>query len=281
MPTYETPEPITVHLDLSYICANIQVVAADRDDSTVDIQPVDPKSKADQRIVEQTRVEYADGRLTVRAPKLGTLFGRNGAIDVLLALPLRSQLNVDTGVGEVRCVGQLGECRLKTGLGAIRVDRAAGARLRSGSGDITVEQVDGAADIVASSGAINVGRVDGPATVKNSNGESWIGEVTGEAKLNGANGSIAVDRALSDITAKTANGRVRVGEVSRGAVALETATGSVEVGIREGTAAWLDLNTVSGRIRNELSTAAGPDSSDGTVEVRARTYVGDIVVRRT
>ena len=110
---------------------------------------------------------------------------------------------------------------------------------------------------------------------------SWIGEVTGDLRVNGANGAITVDRAHAGVTAKTASGSVRIGEVSRGAVTLETAAGSVDVGIRTGTAAWLDLNTVSGRIRNELAAAAAPDGSDDTVEVRARTYVGDIVVRRT
>ena len=73
---------------------------------------------------------------------------------------------------------------------------------------------------------------------------------------------------------------VRIGEVVRGAVTVETAAGSLEIGIRSGTAAWLDLNTTSGSVRNELTAAAGPESTDETVEVRARTYVGDIVVRR-
>jgi hypothetical protein len=63
-------------------------------------------------------------------------------------------------------------------------------------------------------------------------------------------------------------------------VTLETAAGSLEIGIRTGTAAWLDLNTVAGRIRNELATAAGPEKAEETVEVRARTHVGDIIVRR-
>ncbi|MGH8775436.1 MAG: DUF4097 family beta strand repeat-containing protein [Jiangellaceae bacterium] len=281
MPTFDTPQPISVRLSLGFVVANVLVTAGDRTDTTVDLRPIDASSKADLKIVEQTRIEYADGNLVVRAPKLGTLFGRTGSVDVTIALPSGSQLQGATGMGELLCEGRLGECRLKTGYGEIRLDQAGAVNLNSASGDVTVDRVDGVAEITASNGAVNIRRIDGPATVKNSNGASWIGEITGDLRLNGANGAVTVDRARAGVTAKTANGSVRIGEVTRGAVTLETAAGSLEVGIRTGTAAWLDLNTVSGRVRNELAAAAGPDSTDETVEVRARTYVGDIIVRRT
>ena len=48
----------------------------------------------------------------------------------------------------------------------------------------------------------------------------------------------------------------------------------------EGTAAWLDVASQHGRVRNLLQDAAGPDEDDRTVEVRASTSYGDVVVRR-
>jgi Putative adhesin len=281
MPTFDTPEPISTRLSLGFVIANVRISAGDRTDTTVDIRPVDPSSKTDLKIAEQTRIEYADGKLEVRTPKLGTLFGRKGGVDVTIALPAGSRLQGEIGMGELVCEGRLGECRFKTGYGDIRLDQVGALSVHSGSGDITVDHAGGGAEINASNGAVNIRRIDGPATVKNSNGASWIGEVTGDLRVNGANGAVTVDRAHAGVSAKTANGSVRIGEVSRGAVTLETAAGSLEVGIHTGTAAWLDLNTAAGRIRNELVTAAGPDNSAETVEVRARTYVGDIVVRRT
>ena len=56
--------------------------------------------------------------------------------------------------------------------------------------------------------------------------------------------------------------------------------GDLEVGIREGTAAWLDVNSQFGRVHNALEAADAPETSVETVEVRARTSVGDIVIRR-
>jgi hypothetical protein len=57
--------------------------------------------------------------------------------------------------------------------------------------------------------------------------------------------------------------------------------GELEVGIREGTAALLDVRSQYGNVRNFLTASDGPKASDQTVEVRARTSYGDIVIRRS
>ena len=73
---------------------------------------------------------------------------------------------------------------------------------------------------------------------------------------------------------------MRVGQAVRGSLVLETAYGEVEAGVREGTAAWLDVDSGSGHVRNLLTETEGPEGADETVEIHARTSYGDIVVRR-
>jgi DUF4097 and DUF4098 domain-containing protein YvlB len=102
----------------------------------------------------------------------------------------------------------------------------------------------------------------------------------GDLRLNAANGSIAVDAAHAGVVAKSANGDVRLGEVVRGSVVLETHLGDLEVGVREGTAAWLDVSAKAGRVHNALDAAEAPEPSAETVEVRARTVAGSVVIRR-
>jgi DUF4097 and DUF4098 domain-containing protein YvlB len=80
--------------------------------------------------------------------------------------------------------------------------------------------------------------------------------------------------------AKSANGDVRLGEVARGSVVLETGLGDVEVGIPEGTAAWLDVRSGTGRVHSELEAAEAPEPSAETVEVRARTAAGNVLISR-
>jgi DUF4097 and DUF4098 domain-containing protein YvlB len=122
--------------------------------------------------------------------------------------------------------------------------------------------------------------VDGDVSVKNANGDVYIGSATGVVKCRAANGKIAVERAESDLTAKSANGAIRVGQLTRGSASLGTALGDIEIGLRAGTAARLDVDTKFGRLRNELDTTAAPEPTDERVEVRARTAAGDVIVRR-
>ncbi len=281
MPTFDTPGPITVSVELGV--GDIRIVASDRTDVVVDVRPSDAAKKADVTAAEQTRVEYADGRLMIKPPKgwrQYTFRGGGESIDVHVALPAGSHLRGTAGVAALRCDGRLGECHFKTGLGDIRVEEASVVAIRTGMGDITVDRAGEDAELSTRSGAVQVGRVDGAAAIKNSNGDTRIGEVGGELRVSAANGRIAVDLAHGSVVAKTANGDVRLGEVVAGAVVAQTACGKIDVGIREGVAAWLDLATECGRVRNDLDAAGRPQAGDETVEVRARSAFGDITVRR-
>ena len=82
------------------------------------------------------------------------------------------------------------------------------------------------------------------------------------------------------VSAKTGSGDVRVGQAWSGEVRATTASGDVDVSVARGTAVWLDLNTISGDVRNDLDAIAGPDETDATLELRAKTASGDITVTR-
>ena len=143
-----------------------------------------------------------------------------------------------------------------------------------------MERATGRAEVTAGSGDVRLGELDAAAVIKNSNGDTWVGVAAGDLRVNAANGSIAVDVAQASVGAKSANGDVRLGEVVRGSVVLETKIGDLEVGIREGTAAWLDVSSQFGHVRNALEATDAPETTADTVEVRARTSVGEIAIRR-
>ena len=282
MPTFDTPEPISVTVELGV--GDLRIVASDRTDTMVEVRPSDAAKKADVTSAEQTRVEDAGGRLLIKAPKSWRQFtwrGGGESIDVQVELPAGSHLRGETGVAALRCQGRLGECRYKTGVGDIQLDQAGAVQLRTGVGDLTVKQADGDAELTTGSGSVRIDRIDGAAVVKNSNGDTWIGEVTGNLQVNAANGRISGERAHGTVTATSANGDVRLGEVAHGAVLAQTGLGKVEIGIRDGVAAWLDLNTRFGNVHNDLDAAERPESGEDAVEVRARTSFGDITINRS
>jgi DUF4097 and DUF4098 domain-containing protein YvlB len=280
MPTFDTPRPITATIDVAF--GDVRISASDQDVTVVAVHPSDASNAEDARAAELTRVEHADGRLLVKGPKLRSWLSRRtgGSIDVTVELPAGSDVHGSLGLGDVHADGRLGDCEIRTGLGRIRLDRTGTLDLKSGAGDISVERATGRAEVTAGTGDVRLGALDAAAVVKNSNGSTWVGVAGGELRVNAANGAIAVDVANAGVVAKAANGDVRVGEAAHGSVVLETKIGDLEVGIREGTAAWLDVQSRFGQVHNALASAEAPDPSADSVEVRARTSVGEILIRR-
>jgi hypothetical protein len=281
MPTFATPEPVSVTLDLGI--AHVRIVAAERPDTVVEVRPTDPARKSDVTAAEHTRVEYADGRLSVKTPRGWKLHSPRGgeSVDVQIDLPAGSHLRGDIGVGTLQAGGRLGECSFAIGAGDIGLDETGPAQLKTGAGDVTVSRTVGHTVVTTGTGSVRIAGVDGTAVVKNANGDTSLGDVTGDLRVASANGSISVERARSTVAAKTARGDVRLGEVAGGDVRAETAYGQVEVGIGPGVAAWLDVHTRFGTVHNDLDAAGAPAAGEDTVDVRARTSFGDITVRRS
>jgi hypothetical protein len=282
MPTFDTPHPITLTVEIGV--GDVRITASARSDTSVAVLPTNPANKADVTAAEQTRVEYSDGRLLIKGPKGWRRYAPRGgaeSIDVRVGLPAGSQLRGDVGVAALHCAGSLGECRFSTGVGDIQAETAGTAHFRTGAGDISVDRVRGDADISTGSGAVRIGAVDGTAVIKGANGDTWIGDVSHDIRVVTANGSITVDRSHATVVAKTANGDVHLGEVEGGTVMAQTSMGRVDIGIRHGVAAWLDLNTTFGKVYNELETSSQPAPGEPSVEVRARTAFGDITIRRS
>jgi Putative adhesin len=264
MPIFDTPDPISVTVEMGV--GDLRIIASDRADTVVEVQPSDPTNRSDVTAAEQTRVEYAHGVLHINAPrgwKRYSFRGRGESVDVRIQLPSGSTLRSEAGVASLRASGTLGACRYKTG-----------------AGDVTMEEVAGAAALTLGTGAVSVGRIGGSTVIKNGNGDTWIGEVVGDLEVKAANGRIVVDRARASVTAKTANGDIRLDDVARGVIVAATACGKVDVAVRAGVAAWLDLHTGFGHVHNRLDAGEQPEPSETTVEVRARSSFGDITVRR-
>ncbi|MFC1413915.1 DUF4097 domain-containing protein [Streptacidiphilus sp. N1-12] len=285
--TFNTPSPIAVALDL-YV-ADVRFAVSDRADTVVEVSPSDPKKAADIKAAENTRVEYDETTRTLSVVSRKPLnrfvnfsSKRPESIDVVIQLPTDSAVRGEAGIGDFQSDGVLGAVALKTDLGTVRLAETGPLNLRSGVGAITVQGVSGSAEVHSGSSDIRIGAVDGTADVSTGNGKVQVGVVTGRATVKASNGSVSVDRALSDITAANSNGAVRIGEVVRGKVSATSKNGGVEVGVREGSAAWLELNTSVGRVYNELDSADAPEAGEPVdkVEVRADTKLGDVTIRR-
>ncbi|WP_372347957.1 DUF4097 domain-containing protein [Streptomyces sp. KL116D] len=277
MPTFETPEAISATARVE--AGSIQFTASERSDTVVEVRPRNPKKDIDVRAAEQTEVTFGGGTLTVRTPK-SNLFGRTGTVDVAVELPAGSDVEFTGAWAQVLGEGRLGEVRVKTSSGDVRFDTTGPLKLTASHGSITVDRVEGPAEITTSTGSLRVGFIDGTGVLKNSHGTTTVGAATGELRVSNANGDIEIRRAEDSVTATTAHGTVRVDDVVRGTIQLETSYGAIDLGIREGTAAWLDASSNAGQVRNSLTGSTAPDDAEDTVKVRARTRYGNIDIRR-
>ncbi|MYS81179.1 DUF4097 family beta strand repeat-containing protein [Embleya scabrispora] len=280
MPVFDTPEPISVTLDI-YV-GDVQITAEDRTDTVVEVRPTDESDASDVKAAEQTSVEYADGVLVIKAPKptvpAMNFSRKTRSVDVSITLPAGSHVRGEAALGDLRGSGRLGECTFKTSTAHVRLDHVGSLRLDT-AGHITVRRVDGDTEVKTSTGRIRIGEIDGAVKAKNSNGHTEIGRVTGDIHVRSANGDITVEHASGLKTdAKTSNGSIRVGEVTRGTVVLKTACGDLEVGIGADRPAKLDLTTGYGRVHNTLEPA--DKSSEESVEVQAQSSYGDITIHR-
>ncbi|MCY0904207.1 DUF4097 family beta strand repeat-containing protein [Arthrobacter sp. H14-L1] len=279
MPEYQTNGPIDLALDVPV--GRIEVSASERTDVDVRVDPSNPSKKADVRAAAETVVEYRDGRVTIAAPhRYGVLIGSGKeSVDVTVDLPSGSRLTAETSVGWIRARGPLGATRIKSSTGDVSIERAAQLQVHASSGEVIVVHVDGDLELTSGNGPTRVDYVGGTSTLKASNGDIHVGVAGGALTAKLANGSISVREALDSVTARSSYGKIRIEEVSAGIIALEASFGEVLVGIRRGVAAWLDVQSKNGVVRNDMNADQGPAGSEGSVEVRVRTSYGDITVQ--
>ncbi|HWD78133.1 MAG TPA: DUF4097 family beta strand repeat-containing protein, partial [Kribbella sp.] len=138
----------------------------------------------DVKAAEQVVVEYADGKLQVRHPKLRSIFSkRYGAVEVVIDLPVGSDLQGYTAKGDYVVEGRVGACELKTANGDIHVTTATGnVRAKSATGNVTVDDAAAEVHVRTANGDIRVGTSGtGPVDLYTATGEVAVTVPAGTA----------------------------------------------------------------------------------------------------
>jgi DUF4097 and DUF4098 domain-containing protein YvlB len=279
MPTFPAPTPVPVVVDVPF--GNLHVIASERDDVVVTVLPADPAKSGSVRAAEETRVERDGDAVTIIYPaawkQFVLPFAAGGAI-VNIELPAGSDLRGKAG--SLFAEGRLGAVDLNLNGGDVRLDEVARLDLKASAGSVVIGHATGPTTVKASAGSVRITEFSGEGTVRASNGTTTIGSVTGTLDVVGAHAEIAVGRVHGTLSVKSAHAGIRVDRVESGSVTLTTSFGSIEVDVPEGTAAWLDVASEHGTVRNQLTPTEGPVENEATAEIHASTGWGDIIVRR-
>jgi Putative adhesin len=190
----------------------------------------------------------------------------------LLRTP-RFSITVTTPAGAtVRVAAASADTGLRGPLGALTVTTA--------SGDVDVEATTGT-QVRSASGDVRIGTATGRAVVGTASGDVRVESAEHGLEVRTASGDVSVGRAAEEISIGTASGDVEIDVVERGTVRLKSVSGDATVGVAAGQRVWLELSSVSGRMRSELGgDDSGAASGPATVSITARTVSGDVRVLR-
>jgi DUF4097 and DUF4098 domain-containing protein YvlB len=254
--------------------------SGDLTSTSVDVRPGNPDSSADVEHATATTVEQHGDAIEVIAPSSKGWFGRNPRLDVRVVLPPTSSVDADVKSADVQLVGRLERVEVASASGDVAVEHADELQVRSASGDVTGRSIGGNTSVTTASGDVRLESVDGSAELSTASGDIDVNRVADEARVRSASGDVVIKVAGGSVNVRTASGDVRIGVVRRGIVEIDTASGDVEVGVAAGTAAWLDVQAISGRVSSALEATDTPSDDAETVSIHAHTLSGDITLRR-
>jgi len=256
------PIRLDLHVDAGEIVVEAGVVA----ETIVELEPLGGEES--ERAVEEARVDFHDGVLVVDVPgQRGIrLFARSPEVRLTVHCPSGCDLEIRAASADLRAAG-----------------RFASADVESASGDVELAEVAGDAKAKAASGDVKLGSVGGSLRAEAASGDVEVEQVSRDAKVRTASGDVSVGRADSSLTVQTASGDQRIDCVSEGQVSLRSASGDIWIGIRRGSAVWVDAASMSGDTNSELDVGGASPAEGGEgplVELRAQSMSGDVHVAR-
>ena len=275
MPTFATPGPIIATVVVGG--AQVRVTASDRTDTVVLVEPINKASQSDVKVANKTKVDFADGQLSVKTTKSGD---KNGSVAITIDLPAGSSLVAYLAHSDVHADGSFGECELHLASGRVQLDRINALQANIAAGEVAIGHIAGRANIDGSAVDMRISEIKDTVRLSSSGGQIWIGHASADLDLSSGSGGFDIDRADGSVTAKTGNGAIRIGRLTRGQAELLNGSGNIEVGISAGTAARVDANSERGSVRNSVPPQEDPETSDNKVTVHARTRHGDIIIQR-
>jgi Putative adhesin len=267
--TFDTPGEVT--LDLRVAAGRIDIEAVQGATST-EIE-LDARGNGDEvrDLLEETRIEARERQggyeVVVHIQdrrRLGFGFWRKVDVRLSIRVPEGAKVQFEGASADLRGRGRFGALEADSASGDVEFDEVLSAKINSASGDVSARTIDGAAEVNTASGDVELGRVGGPLDAKT------------------ASGDIEVDEAGAGVKIKTASGDQRIGGVTAGIVDVQSMSGDITVGIRQGSNVWVDARAMSGDLSSELELGDEQPVDDEAplVELRAASMSGDVRVLR-
>jgi DUF4097 and DUF4098 domain-containing protein YvlB len=275
--TFDTPEPIELYVENGR--GRVDVTATDTTETTVRITG----ERAEEFDVRDLAEGVGTRRIAIIAPKgSGGLFGKDARAEIVVEVPVASGLAAKVGSSDVVTHGRFDDTRIDAGSGDVSLDIVDGSTtVQCGSGDVVAQHLAGDARIKSGSGDIRVSRVDSDLVVTTGSGDVRIDGAGGEVAIKTGSGDAQVGSLAGEVVFTTGSGDLTIGEAAAGRITAKTASGDIRVGVLAGTPVWTDVRTASGRLSSSLPTTGEPAPDQPYLEVRATTASGDVTLHQS
>ena len=269
MPDFDTPNPLRLRVKL----AAGQVALHLTDTTVTHVQLEGDSSEA----IQHTRVALDGDQLVIEGPRRSALFRSAPELTISIEAPAGSDLDAELQSADLSVTGELAVARVRSGSGDIDIERVTEElAVDAGSGDVRVDSLDGAGTLRSGSGDVEVAAVAGRMQGSTGSGDVQLGRVDGAADLRSGSGDVVVEHSTADLAISTASGDQQVLRTAGGTLHLKSASGDVHIGVTQGIAAWLDINTLSGDVSSTLGRSGEPAPDEPRVAVHVNTVSGDV-----
>lgn len=165
--------------------------------------------------------------------------------------------------------------RLKTGSGDVRINQVtANIKSNTGSGDLELTAVKGVLDFNTGSGDAELENIDGELNLNTGSGNISLRDSKGTYDLNAGSGDIRFEKVNGNFQVNTGSGDIKASSVTiAGSSKFNTGSGNATVSLAGDLKSNISINSGSGDSRLQLNGAP----INGTVIMTANKNNGDIV----
>lgn len=267
MTVHHTPGHVRLRLRLP--AGRIDITTVEGEDTSVEIEPLGTGLAREMldSVREELRSSSPDDHEVVvevpDGPRAFLFFGNQPEFAITITAPHGAGVHASTAAAGVTGRGRFGSLDLKTA-----------------SGDLVFNDVEGDVAAKTASGDVRVDSIGGKASLNSVSGEVTIGEIEGAASATLVSGDLGIHKAGDGVTARTVSGDTTLRSLARGEIRLQSVSGDMTIAVAPGTYTWMDLNSISGSATSELDVGGETVSGVAPLEIRASSVSGDIRVRR-